>query len=357
MLLDDLALTIIEGYPAGAPILTQATRAFCAMDISAEDVLRWGWHSCYGAALVWDYGSWDLLSARWVKLARDVGALMALPTAITTQAVVHLAAGEFAMTTALVAEVESVTATTGSGIAPYAASALGLAAVAGREAEASELIQTGGKDAGRRGEGGGLTFIDWATAVLCNGLGRYEQALDAAQQAIEASPADLFANWAAAELVEAATRIRVPERAVGALRRLSAAARASGTDWALGVEARSRALVSEGDNAEALYREAIDRLGRTRLRVDLARAHLLYGEWLRRAHRRIDARGQLRTAHRILTVMGADGFAERAARELRATGQRVSKRTCEPSSPPGKTRSRGWPARACLTPRSLPGCS
>jgi DNA-binding CsgD family transcriptional regulator/tetratricopeptide (TPR) repeat protein len=328
LLLDGLALMIIEGYPAGAPMLKRATRAFRTMNITPEHVLGWGWHSCYGAALVWDYGSWDFLSARSVNLARDVGVLTALSTGGTTQqAVVHLISGDFAMATELVAEVESVTGTTGSGIAPYAA--LGLAALAGREAEASELIETGSKDAEHRGEGGGLTFIDWATAVLCNGLGRYDQALDAARQAIEASPADLFANWAAAELVEAATRIRVAERAVGPLHRLSAATRASGTDWALGVEARSRALVKEGDNAEVLYREAIDRLGRTRLRVDLARAHLLYGEWLRRAHRRIDAREQLRTAHQMLTAMGVDGFANRAARELRATGERVSKRTSE----------------------------
>jgi DNA-binding CsgD family transcriptional regulator len=147
-----------------------------------------------------------------------------------------------------------------------------------------------------------------------------------------AAPCELHANWAAAELVEAATRVGAPERAISALRRLSSAARASGTDWAIGVEARSRALVTAGDNAEAPYREAIDRLGRTRVRVDLARAHLLYGEWLRRAHRRRDARGHLRTAHQMLTAIGADRFADRATRELRATGERVSRRAREPSA-------------------------
>jgi DNA-binding CsgD family transcriptional regulator len=199
----------------------------------------------------------------------------------------------------------------------------------GREAEAFELIEASTKDAERRGEGQGLSFVQWATTVLCNSLGRYEDALAAAQQASEDSPADLFANWAVAELIEAATRSGAPERAAGALQRLSATARAIGTDWALGVEARSRALLSDGETAETLYREAIDRLGRTRLRVEFGRAHLLYGEWLRRENRRIDAREQLRTAHQMFTAMGAGGFAERAARELRATGERVRKRTTE----------------------------
>ena len=328
LLLDGLALMITDGYPAGAPLLKRATRAFCSMSIAAEEAVQWGWHACYTASLLWDHRSWDLLSARFVKLARDTGALTALRLAVITRAMAHLPAGEFAKTTSLLPELESVTETTASSIACYPAVAL--AALAGREAKAAELIENERKEAERRGEGRGLTFIEWAAAALCNGLGRYEQALEAAQQAIEAPAAEIFGNWAAAELVEAAARIRVPERAADALQRLSAAARASGTDWALGVEARSRALLTGGDTAEALYHEAIDLLGRTRLQADLARSHLLYGEWLRRAHRRIDARAQLRAAHQMLTEMGAGGFAERAARELRATGERVSRRTIEP---------------------------
>jgi len=328
LLLDGLALTITDGYPAGAPILKRATRAFCGMSSAAEEALQWGWNACYTAALLWDHRSWDLLSARFVKLARNAGALTTLRLAVTTRAMAHLTAGEFATTTALLPELTSVTETTTSSIACYPAVAL--AALAGRDAEAAELIESARKEAERRGEGRSLTFTDWAAAALCNASGRYEEALEAAQQAIEAPPAEIFGNWAAAELVEAATRIRAPERAADALHRLSAAARASGTDWALGVEARSRALLTGDDTAEALYREAIDRLGRTRLQVDLARAHLLYGEWLRRAHRRIDARAQLRAAHQMFTAMGAGRFAERAARELRATGERVSKRTTEP---------------------------
>jgi DNA-binding CsgD family transcriptional regulator/tetratricopeptide (TPR) repeat protein len=327
LLLDGLALVITEGYPAAVPILRQAVSAFNSADVSGEEGLRWLWQACHGAGLSWDYGSWDLLSARRVELARNAGALAALPPAFSTRVGVHLFAGEFAVAASLVAEVESVTEATGSGIASYAA--LGVAALRGREAEAFELIEAGTKDAERRGEGQGLSFVQWATAVLCNSLGRYEDALAAAQQASEDSPADLFANWAVAELIEAATRSGASERAAGALQRLSATARASGTDWALGVEARSRALASDGETAETLYREAIDRLGRTRLRVELGRAHLLYGEWLRRESRRIDAREQLRTAHQMFTAMGAGGFSERAARELRATGERVRKRTTE----------------------------
>jgi DNA-binding CsgD family transcriptional regulator len=328
LLLDGLALVITEGYPAGVPMLREAVSGFCSADVSRDEGLRWLWQGCHGAGLLWDYGSWDLLSARRVKLARDAGALTALPIALSTRVGVHLLAGEFAVAASLVEEVESVIEATGSSIAPYAA--LGVAALRGLEAEAVELIEAGTKDAERRGEGEGLSFVHWAAAVLCNGLGRYAEALAAAQQASEDTAADLFANWALAEIVEAATRSGGPELASGALQRLSATAAASGTAWALGIEARSRALVSDGEDAEARYREAIDRLGRTRLRWELGRAHLLYGEWLRRQNRRVDAREQLRTAHQMLAAMGADAFAERAARELHATGERVRKRTAEP---------------------------
>jgi DNA-binding CsgD family transcriptional regulator len=325
LLLDGLALVITAGYTAGAPMLKQAVSAFRSEDASREDGLRWLWQVCHAAGLLWDYGSWDVLSARRVELTRDAGALAALPIAYNTRIAVHLFAGEFAAAASIVAEVESITEATGSGIASYGA--LALAALRGREAEAFELIEVSKKDAERRGQGEALSFVQWATAVLCNSLGRYDEALAAAQHASEDSHADLFANWTVAELIEAAARSAVPERADGALQWLSESARASGTDWALGIEARSRALVSEGEAAEGLYRTAVDRLGRTRLLVDLGRAHLVYGEWLRRENRRTDAREQLRTAHQMFVTMGAEGFAERTGRELRATGERVRKRT------------------------------
>src|SRR5580658_5029086 len=318
LLLDGLALMVTEGYPAGAPVLRRAVSAFRGTDLSTEEGLRWLWLASYAAGLVWDYASWDVLSGRQVTLARDAGALIALPIAVSTRAGVHLFAGEFTEAASLAAQAESVAEATGISIAPYGT--LALAVFRGQEAQANQLIQTATDDAARRGEGGGLSSVQWAAAVLDNSLGRYEQALAAAQRASEDSPAVRFGSWALVELVEAAVRSGVPERAAGALRRLSGIARACGTDWALGAEARSRALVSDGDAAESLYREAIDRFGRARLRVDLARADLLYGEWLRRQRRIRDARDQLGRAYEIFDSVGAAAFAERASSELRAAG-------------------------------------
>jgi DNA-binding CsgD family transcriptional regulator len=206
---------------------------------------------------------------------------------------------------------------------------LTLAAFQGREAEAAQLIKAATSEVARRGDGQGLTFIHWATAVLHNGLGRYEEALAAAQQAGEDSLEVRLATWGLVELIEAAARSGRPDLAADGLGRLSQTTAASDTDWALGVEARSRALLSDGEAAETLYRQAIEALGRTRVRVELARAHLLYGEWLRRERRRVDARDQLRTAHQLFTEFGMEAFAERARIELQATGEHARKRTVE----------------------------
>ena len=235
LLLDGLALLVTEGYPAGAPVLRQAVSAFRGTDISREEELRWLWLASRAAWMVWDYDGWDVLSGRQVTLARDAGALIALPLAFSNRARVHLFAGEFTEAASMVAQAESVTEATGSSIAPYGAVAL--AAFRGQEAQAARLIQTATGDAGRRGEGRALSFIGWADAVLCNSLGRYEEALAAAQRASEDSPAMQFAGWALVELVEAAVRGAVPGRAAGALQRLSGIARACGTDWVLGAEA------------------------------------------------------------------------------------------------------------------------
>ena len=327
LLLDGLALLTTEGYPAGAPVLRQAVSAFRGTDVSREEKLRRLWLVCHVASIVWDYASWDVLSDRQVRFARDVGALITLPIAYNTRAGVHVFAGEFTEAASMVAQAESVTEATGSSIAPYGA--LALAVFRGQEAQAAQLIQTATDEAGRRGEGAGLSFVQWADAVLCNSLGRYEEALAAAERASEDSPAVIFASWALVELIEAAVRSGLPERAAGALQRLSGIARACGTDWALGAEARSRALVSDGEDAETLYREAIDRFGRTRLRVDLARARLVYGEWLRRQRRRRDARDQLGRAYQLFDSIGAAAFAGRARIELRATGGHARQHTIQ----------------------------
>ncbi|MCW2909338.1 MAG: HTH-type transcriptional regulator, partial [Actinomycetia bacterium] len=327
LLLDGLALLITQGRAAAAPTLKRALSAFSAGGIPGEEALRWLWLAVPAAQIVWDDEGWDLLSTRHVQFARDAGALGVLPMALNQLAGMHLFKGDFTVATALIEEAAAITEATGSQLPPYAP--LGLAVFRGRERQASELIETSTKDLVQRGEGAGLTFVQWATAMLDNGLGRYADALDAALQAGEDPDELVFSTWAAVELIEAAARSGAPERATGALERLSDSARASGSDWGLGVEACARALLSDGQTAERLYREALDRLARTRVRVPLARVHLLYGEWLRRDNRRSDAREQLRTAHDMFASMGADGFAERAARELRATGDRVRNRTTD----------------------------
>jgi len=327
LLLDGTAVLITESYPAGAAMLKRAVSAFRAGGISPEEELRWLWQACLSAGLIWDFDSWQVLADRQIKVARDAGAVTALPLAFNMRAIQHLFAGEFTAATSLVAQLESVSQAIGISVARHAA--LGLAVFQGLEAEAAELIATVTADAERRGEGALLNFIRWATAVLYNSLGQYEKALAAAQQGSQDSIAGphMAARWAAVEFIEAAVRSGMPERAADALQRLSQTTRAGGTDWARGIEARSRALVSGGEAAEACYREAIDYLSRTPLHVELGRAHLLYGEWLRGQRRIRDAREQLRRAHKLFTGFGMEAFAERARIELRATGAHALKRT------------------------------
>jgi DNA-binding CsgD family transcriptional regulator len=325
LLLDGLALLLTEGHAAGALTLKRALTAFRRFVISRDEEIRWLWLACHAATDLWDEETWDVLSSRHVQLARDAGALAVLPIALNTRAGWQVFAGEFAAAASLIEEARAVTDMTGSHLASY--SDLLLAAWQGREAEATELIDAASADAMHRGQGLVLTFTYWASAVLHNGVGRYEDALAAAEQATEYPEELRFSTWALAELIEAATRTGNAERAADGLQRLSESTRPSGTDWALGIEARSRAMLSDGQVAESLYREAIDRLGRTRIRVELARAHLLYGEWLRRERRGLDAREQLRTAHEMFTAIGMDAFAERASRELLATGETARKRT------------------------------
>jgi DNA-binding CsgD family transcriptional regulator len=324
LLLDGLSTYFIDGNAAALPILRRAIDT-ARRGTSQDDQLRCLWQVGIAALHVWDDEGWDVLSARHVELARAAGALSELPLALSSRAVMHLFAGELNAAETLVREVQTVTEATGSSLSPYGA--IGLAAFRADRHALSELTEATTKDATTRGEGIGLTVAEWTNAVLNNGLGRYGEAIVAARRAADEPVFGGVSSWAAAELVEAAVRSGDTSIAADALARLTETTSVSGTDWALGVEARSRALLSDGVEAERLYDDAIDRLSRTRMRTELARAHLLYGEWLRRERRRIEARTQLRIAHDMFEANGMHGFAERARRELLATGETAHKRT------------------------------
>jgi DNA-binding CsgD family transcriptional regulator len=335
MLLDALAVRLTDGYSASVPMMERVIGAFCDEEISVQEALRWLFLASVVAADLWDDERWHVLVSRHLTIAREAGALSELPLALDSRAFVHLFSGELAAAASLVEEAGTVSAAIGSIQPPFGA--LALTAVRGREREASTLIDATISAAVPRGQGLAVTMAHWLRALLCNGLGRYDDALAAAREAARHQEEFAAPRWGLVEVVEAATRTGALELGNDALEQLSVTTRASGTDWALGVEARLGAMLAEGDAAEELYREAIDRLTRTRVRTELARAHLVYGEWLRREQRRTDAREQLRTAHELLSEMGLEGFAERARRELAATGETV--------------RPRGETATGVLTPQ------
>jgi len=325
LLLDGLALLGTEGRGAAAPTLRQAAEALA--DIPVGDVLRWGWAIApTGSILVWDFEGMLAIAERQVRLVRSAGALAQLPIHLAALGIARVWTGDFAGAESVLAESDSVAVATGSRLAPF--KWLRLRALQGREAEATALIAAVAERAAPGEQGQAATIGQWAAAVLYNGLAGYQKAVSAARRA--ASEARYpWTMWALPELVEAAARTGDAELARDALERLAEATRPCGTDFALGIEARCRALLSEGASADDLYREAVGRLSRTRLRPELARAHLLYGEWLRRAARRMDAREQLRTAHGMLAAIGMEAFADRARRELIATGGKVRKRSVE----------------------------
>jgi len=324
LLLDGFALLFTEGRTAAAPVLERAATAFAGSEASTEEALRWGWLATMAAAVMWDYETCVAVATRAVQLARDSGALTVLAVGVNILGQVVALGGDFAKAASLVAEAEAVTEATGARVMPYAA--LVLAALRGQETEATSLIETTIGEATAGGQGTAVQEARWATAVIANGAGRYEDAQEAAKLASDDTPELVVSAWALSELVEAATRSGKAQLAAAALARLAARTENSDGGWGLGLVARSRALLSEGEGAERQYCEAIDRLAAAGLRPDLARSHLLYGEWLRRENRRVDARAQLRAAHEMLATMGADGFAERARRELVATGEKVRKR-------------------------------
>ena len=251
-----------------------------------------------------------------------------MPLALNLVGYIRAISGELTLAESLLDEIRAATEATGIPSHNYVA--LWVAALRGREDELARLVETTATDALARGEGTVLGIARRATAALNNGLGRYDVALAAVREAVDVEPFDeLGSPRTMPELIEAAVRCAEHPLAERALERLAESTRASGTDWGLGVEARSRALLTHGDTADDLYREAIERLARTGNRLQLARTHLLYGEWLRREHRRLDAREQLRTALEMFTSMGTEAFVGRAERELLATGERVRKRSVE----------------------------
>jgi len=326
LLLDALATRFTDGYSAGVPPLRTALGAFCRVDGSTARDVRWLWLACRLAQDLWDDELWHALATRGVRVARETGALGVLPIAATYRASLHVHSGVFDAAAYLIEEADSITHATG--MAPLKYASLMLAAWRGNEADALGLIESGRREATARGEGMGLGVVDWATALLYNGRGRYAEALAAAQRGCEHDDVGLFA-WALVELIEAGVHSGATDPASTALDRLGERTRASGTDWALGVEAGSRALLATGRDAEAHHREAVERLARSRGVVHLARARLRYGEWLRRENRRVDAREQLRAAHDHFSRIGAEAFAERARTELLATGETAPRRTVE----------------------------
>jgi DNA-binding CsgD family transcriptional regulator len=324
LLLDGLTAHFTHGYAAAVPMLRSALRWFGSGSASGLEP-RWLSLAFVAAEHIWDDEATIMLSEQWATLTRTTGALSELPLALFSRVYGHILAGELAAATSVAQEMQAAIEATRTDVAPFGA--LGLAAVRGSEGEVSALVDATLDYGSRCGQGLAISAAGWADAVLNNGLGRYQAALAAAQRSTEAEYELGYSNWATVELIEAAALGGARDAAVGAYRRLAEQAEAAATDWALGLKARSHALLAEGEEAERLHREAIERLGCTRARPDLARARLLYGEWLRRERRLAQAREQLRPACQLLDDMGMAAFADRARRELRATGDAVATRT------------------------------
>jgi DNA-binding CsgD family transcriptional regulator len=331
VVLDAFVMRWTQGYTAAAPALARALELFLAPNVDTNQVDHWLWLAGSKAAdtiavELWDAESWHALAARQVRFARDTGALVHLQFALALLAWTHLLAGDLTTTALLIEEDRLIAEATRN--PPVAYAEIPLAAWRGQQAQASELIETTVQEATAHHLGKVAVFATYASAVLDNGLGRHDAARDAAWQVFTRDHPGL-GPFVVPELAEAAARTGDTALVGAALDWMSERTRVTPTNWALGIQARVRALLGEGEAAENLYRESIARLGRTRARVELARAHLLYGEWLRRQRRRIDAREQLRTAHDMLATMGIEAFAERARRELLATGETAHKRTIE----------------------------
>ena len=322
-LLLDALIALTDDYDAAVPRCREAVQRLSGGKASAKERLRWLWQGCVVALETWDDEHARSLSHSSVEIARETGTLSELALALSARAPILVFCGDLAAAAAAVSETESVEAATGIRAAPYGA--LILSAWRGRPPETRELIENTEREAEARGEGIGLAISAYGRAVLCNGLGLYEEGLAAAVTASEHRE-PVAENWGLSELIEPATRCGRIDLATDAMNRLAAKAQAARTDWALGIEARARALLGHSEDADPWFRSAIERLGRTRVRAELARTHLLYGEWLRRESRRLDARVELNLAHHLFTAMGMQAFAERAGSELLATGDKARRR-------------------------------
>ena len=329
LVLDGLVTMVLDGRAAAEPILRRAVNAFLDDRLPDEEWLQWGILAQQVAMALWDFDSWVTLSARYVDFTRASGALTQLSIALNARGTVATQCGDFETTTSLAAEKDVINDVTGIRMAT--ACDLLLAGYRGRYNEASSLVTATIDESVARGEGFGVQMAQWAMAVLGNGLGRYTEAFSVAEQAADEAYQPLSTQLVLPELIEAAARTRRAELARASLQRLSAMT-VEGSDWAKGLEARCRALVSGESDAQRYYVEAVERLERTPLRPELARARLLYGEWLRRTGKRVEARHQLRGAYELFSVMGAEAFAERARHELASTGDRVPKREVETHS-------------------------
>lgn len=328
LLLDSLATVVTDGRVAARALLEEATRTFASEEVPAPESLRWGWLALMPSLILWDERSTRAINLRQQHAVREAGALARLTLDLTEMGWNSVRCGDFATAGASITEAHAIAEATGAEVPSFPS--LMLAAFRGQEAEARALIASEREQASALGRGLNFRIPDWMFALLSNSLGRYEEAAATILEPTEHSPEELWNSaLTAMELLEAATRSDNPEVARIALERIVAAMAFADTDSALGILARSRALVSAGETADRLYREAIECLGRSLLRPDLARAHLLYGEWLRRENRRVDAREQLRAAYHQFISIGMEGFAERTRRELVATGERVPRRAFE----------------------------
>jgi DNA-binding CsgD family transcriptional regulator len=326
-LLDGFALLFTEGRDSAGPVLEEAASAFSGVASSVEEVLRWGWLATAGAAAVWDFETCVATATRQVEVARAAGALAVLAVGVNVLGQVAALAGDFAQARALKAEADAVREATGTHVARYGA--LVLAALQGRPGEAYPLIDDTVNSATDEGQGTAAQYAHWARSVILNAVGQYDEAYAVAALAGDDTPELFVSAWALSEQVEAAVRSGNDRGAAEALERLQERTRTTDKPWGLGLEARARGLVGEGPSAETAYQEAVEQLRRTRLRPELARGQLIYGEWLRRQARRAEARTQLRAAYDMFVAIGMEAFAERARRELQATGETVRKRSAE----------------------------